>query len=360
MVSIFEYDQAKALRDAGHTVRIVSIDIRSIFYNRSYTPSTYTTDGIKTVALNFPLGRSTLSIKNLVLRKMAKKGYSLITQDGWKPEVIHAHFSLNGYAFSSIATTYNIPFVVTEHSSQVNKKNITRRHLKRAIEAYKGANVLIAVSSALASSIYYHTRRKALVIPNILDSSSFTSNIDNKKDTFMFVSTGNLIPLKNMDILLKAFSMLEDKTCSLVIFGQGKQKDNLEQLAKILKIDSRVTFKGHVPRGEMSQVYEKASCFVLPSSSETFGVAYIEAMAMGLPVIATRCGGPEDFVVDEVGVLIPKNDVDSLAQAMAKMIETASLYDPIFISTYVKERFSPHVVATQLTEIYQTLQPHDS
>ena len=107
--------------------------------------------------------------------------------------------------------------------------------------------------------------------------------------------------------LLHAFAALHGEP-RLIIFGDGPESGALRALCAELGLYSRVSFRGHCPREELAEAYAAADCFVLASRSETFGVAYIEAMAAGLPVIATRCGGPEDFVTEENGILIPVDD----------------------------------------------------
>ena len=92
---------------------------------------------------------------------------------------------------------------------------------------------------------------------------------------------------------------------------------------------------------------------MLASRSETFGVAYIEAMAAGLPVIATRCGGPEDFVTEENGILISVDDVQALTDAMEYMILHRNEYDSTKISENTRRQFAPETIAAQLTEIYK-------
>jgi len=124
---------------------------------------------------------------------------------------------------------------------------------------------------------------------------------------------------------------------------------------KSLRIEKNITFMGRRPREELAKVYSIANAFVLPSLSETFGVAYIEAMVSGLPVIATQCGGPEDFVTPQTGLLIPINNRKALTDAMIYMINHRLEYHGEIISTYALNRFSPENVASQLTEIYNNI-----
>ena len=99
----------------------------------------------------------------------------------------------------------------------------------------------------------------------------------------------------------------------------------------------------------------ESDCFVLASRRETFGVAYIEAMAMGLPVIATKCGGPEDFVTNENGILVPVDDIDKLKEALIKMHQNIDLYDREKISSSTRESFAPSTIAKHLIEVYKNV-----
>lgn len=100
--------------------------------------------------------------------------------------------------------------------------------------------------------------------------------------------------------------------------------------------------------GEM----EKSDCFILLSKAETFGMAYVEAMATGLPVIATRCGGPEEFVNKQNGVLVPINNIEVVVKAMIKMRDSAIKYDSRKISEYIIQKYSNSNIVTRLVEVY--------
>jgi glycosyltransferase involved in cell wall biosynthesis len=108
-------------------------------------------------------------------------------------------------------------------------------------------------------------------------------------------------------------------------------------------------------REQVRDYLQQVDVFVLPSLYETFGVVIIEALASGKPVIATKCGGPECVVTDLNGLLVPRNDVESLADALVKMKECLKLYDPSLIRQDCIDRFSAKEVTKQLEIIYQEI-----
>ena len=100
------------------------------------------------------------------------------------------------------------------------------------------------------------------------------------------------------------------------------------QLAGRLEIANHVEFLGELSRAAVKEAYGKAHAFVLPSLYETFGVVLIEALSMGLPLISTACGGPQDIVTQENGLLVPPNDPELLHKAMKQLMKNYHLYSP--------------------------------
>ena len=103
----------------------------------------------------------------------------------------------------------------------------------------------------------------------------------------------------------------------------------MQSIVGQLDLTQAVTFLGVKPRPQVAKILRhSADLLVLPSKAETFGCVLIEALATGLPVVATRCGGPEDIVThDALGELCPPDDVNALAQAMLRVIEKLPTYD---------------------------------
>jgi len=124
-------------------------------------------------------------------------------------------------------------------------------------------------------------------------------------------------------------------------------------MATDLGVRDSVTFHGRIEREDIVQLLHRSHLFVLPSLFENFSVATAEAIATGTPVVATRCGGPEDFVTDEVGLTVPPGDVTALTEAINWMLDHCREFDPAALSAYARARFSHEAVGRQLHEVYQ-------
>lgn len=354
----FIVDQASALKQAGHDVRIVSVDSRSLRKIRPHGLQRSIQRDIPSFFYSLPVG----PIHPLLCRPLciyaANKAIAAAVADGWTPDVVHAHFGDIAFAFARFAKKKGIPFVVTEHFSGMNQiQPPNHRVLELCRYSYLQADRLLAVGETLKGNIQKHTGYSATVVPNVLDSVFFTSchSATEPQPGFQFITAGHLIPRKNHEIVIKTFAKLPYPDARLVICGDGPLRQELETLAQTLNVQDRVCFLGNVSRELLAQKYHESSCFVLASRLETFGVVYIEAMACGLPVIATRCGGPEDFVTPENGCLIDCDSPDQLESAMKEAYLNRNRFSSHEISDFAYSRYSPDVIAYRLTEHYRDL-----
>ncbi len=352
----FELDQAKALKAAGCDVRIASLDLRSPRRRRPHGAKKFACEKMRCVTVSYYCSILPGTLEDKMGRKAAKKAYSLIYKDGWQPDVIHAHFTEIASAFADVAERSSAKFVITEHSSAMNRKDPDPKSLRQAKYSYPKADKVISVSSALAENLRANVGISPEVIGNMVDTKIFEGiSQGNSNGSFTFVSCGNLVEIKRFDVLLEAFSKLDDKTARLVIFGDGSEEAKLKELAKQLGISERVDFKGRQPREVIAKEYEHSDAFVLASRSETFGVAFLEAMCMGLPVVATKCGGVEDFVNGENGRLAQVADPGSLAREMQFMITNRSSFDSEKIKQDICRRFSSQSIAEKIIGLYNRL-----
>lgn len=357
MNGIFEFDQAKALVEAGHNVFYAAIDLRSLRRWRKWGIERKSIDGVNIYAINIPCGR----IPKIVLRKIAFFGlriiYNKIIKDYRKPDIMHAHFTFFSYIATKLKEETNIPLVITEHSSQINKENINNDLYSIAKIAYSKANALIAVSPYLAMMIFKNFNKESICIPNIVDLDMFEYKEKIERQIFNFVSVGNLIENKRMDLLIEAYYRVfgNNPRVTLSIFGQGPERKMLESLINKYGLNSQIKLMGLCTRERIAEQFKKSDCFVLVSKSETFGVAYVEALACGIPVIATRCGGPEMFVNANNGLMIDINDIEQLTEAMDYMYNHIDNYNRKDISMEIRKKFSAKVVATELTNLYRKI-----
>lgn len=353
---IFEFDQAKALKNYGHKVVYLSIDLRSIRRVRRFGKYWTNNDGIDILNISIPLGRVPQSLLNIIGVISLNIIYPELIRKQGKPNLIHAHFTDFGLISATLKRHLKVPLLITEHSSSINKININENIKRRAEKAYKNADCLITVSSLLSEMIQYHFNIKSVVVHNIVDVNNFKYIETKKRDLFTFVSVGGLIQRKGFDILINAFSRANFKVnVELKIIGNGPEYNSLQKQINSLGLSDQVKLLGFLNRNEISNIMQKSEVFVLSSRVETFGVVYIEAMAAGLPVIATKCGGPEDFVNEGNGLLVPVDDVDSLANALKVMYDTIDQYDKKNISNECKNIFSPTSISSQLTDIYHNI-----
>lgn len=206
----------------------------------------------------------------------------------------------------------------------------------------------------MANNIKKHTGYEVVIINNIVDTKIFKySNNSRENRAFTFISAGSLIYGKGMDILIKAFSTIKRKDVKLIIMGDGPKRNELSKLAEKLGCMNQIIFHGSYVRKDLSKFFKESDCFVLASRLETFGVVYIEALASGLPIIATKCGGPEIFTNETNGLLVPVEDIDSLAKAMEHMILNINRYNLEEISKYAYKEFSPNNIATKIFNLYK-------
>jgi glycosyltransferase involved in cell wall biosynthesis len=132
---------------------------------------------------------------------------------------------------------------------------------------------------------------------------------------------GRLDPIKNYDLLLKAFDKINSKNkIRLIIVGDGPERKHLENLKNKLSCRDRIVFMGE--RKNLNEILRWLDIFVLPSKNEGMSNTILEAMATGLPVIATKVGGNPELVSNNItGLLISNGDVEELRQAITYYLE---------------------------------------
>jgi glycosyltransferase involved in cell wall biosynthesis len=182
-----------------------------------------------------------------------------------------------------------------------------------------------------------------------------------ERERDLMVFAGQLVQGKGLDLLLEALTLAEHAV-RLVVAGDGPQEASFRALADRLQLGDTVDFVGRVPTEQLSDLYRRAACVVVPSRSpETFGLVGLEALAHGTPVVAADVGGMREWLIPgETGLLFPSGEVAHLAKAVNDM-----LADPVRARSMgargkalVAARFQPDAHADRLVHLFGSMVSH--
>ena len=169
---------------------------------------------------------------------------------------------------------------------------------------------------------YTNICNKMIIIPNAINPDATV--IKKRKSKNKIVAVGRLAAQKNYPMVIESFKkfIMKHPEYTLEIFGQGGEKEKLEQLVKEYRLDGKVFFRGYV--NDVTLQMSDAACFVMASNYEGMPNALIEAMCMGIPCVATDCdgGGVRELISNmENGIMVKKNDVAGMVEGMCKIVE---------------------------------------
>ena len=362
----FEKDQAEALAKLGHHVTYLGVDTRFRKHRRSLgmkhniinQVSIYILEFIPFALLFFIPKRLKEKFYTYLYYKIFKQA---IKQEG-VPDVLYAHYL--GYMKYALlfSKKYNIPAIGLEHWSKLAAKHIQPDMLSLAQQIYPQLNQLITVSNFLKNNIQRNIDVNNIqVVPNLL-GDEFTYQSNNTKHPLTIVSAGRLVPSKRFDLLIDAVHQIQTslpKEWKLLIIGGGDMKTALQEQINTLHLQEHIQLLGQQTKAEIVRLFQQSDIFALPSQMETFGVVYIEALACGLPIIATNCGGPSDIITKENGILIPNEDIEALKEAILHISNNLKDYNREAIAKDCQARFAPEVIAKRLTIIFEeTIKTH--
>jgi glycosyltransferase involved in cell wall biosynthesis len=272
-------------------------------------------------------------------------------------DLVHAHFVYP----DELARRWDVPLVVTEHAPWTGW--LERPGVRGpALAAAEYATRIIAVSSYVRETIVEYTGdgTRVDVIPNGVDGSLYRPNAD-ARDENLILYVGVINFNKGIDVLLEAMpDVIGRRSDARVELVGGSfyrdtrlQQEELEARASALGLGGRVSFVGHLSPREVAERMAASAVLVLPSRAESFGSVLIEALACGTPVVATRCGGPEDIVHPAVGKLVPKENAGALADALVEVMEDRDAYPSEALREDALRRFGWDVVVRRTLGAYQ-------
>ena len=190
---------------------------------------------------------------------------------------------------------------------------------------YERASVILGLSPHTSGRIagrWPTLAHKLRTVVYPADTDRFQPGAGPARPPYLLFTARIRDPRKNVNLLLRAFARVraEFPQIRLVIAGDDPLPAT-EKLAADLRLGEAITFAGRVPVSAFVELYQRAALFVFPSLQEGLGISVLDAMACGVPVISTRCGGPEGLIEDGVtGVLAPNNDEDAMARGIADLL----------------------------------------
>ena len=232
-------------------------------------------------------------------------------------ELAHAHYAVPaGDALRRAAA--RVPLLVSVHGGDVHGAHAGADTVRRTLAH---ARLVLANSAGTARRCVEHGARHTRVVHLGTDLPPDPAPVP---DVPTLVTVGNLIARKRHADVIEALALLGERRPALryVIVGDGPERERLRALAAARGVDDRVELRGRLPHAEAMSVAQSASLFVLPSVAEAFGVAYVEAMAAGVPAIGTRGeDGPEEIAAAGGGIeLVAPGDVRGLAERIDALL----------------------------------------
>ncbi len=267
----------------------------------------------------------------------------------FRPEVIYVHSGvMAGPAVHHVARRHHIPYVILEHRARffyAEADTLLGAFHESLIAAFQGAHRVAAVSSRLARAV---ERRAGLspsgvtVIPNPLPPTIRQPVSPTPPETFTFLTVGRPHPVKGWDIGLRAVQhLLRDVGRTFRWKVVGDEHGLFRQKIRAAGLQDVVTVLPFLSFSDLSEQYRRAHALLHPARHEAFGMTLIEALCHGLPVVATRSGGPEDIIRPGTNGFLADPSPAAVAEMMKAMMEKYAGFDPKGIARQAFETYRP-------------------
>ncbi|NPA33933.1 MAG: N-acetyl-alpha-D-glucosaminyl L-malate synthase BshA [Chlorobi bacterium] len=298
-----------------------------------------------------------------------------LTQD---LDLLHVHYAVPfaGAAYMTkqiLLQQHNkhLPYIVTSHGTDITLVGRDKSFAPVVQFGLYNADAITAVSKFLKSEMVKNFKipqQRIQVIYNFINTTQHNKEYCQKaqyldqwrrflapRNEFLICHISNFRPLKRIDILLKAFKQVIDNglNARLVLVGDGPERQNMELLARELKLEDKALFLG--VQEDIRDILCISDLFVLTSESESFGLVLLEAMAMGCPVVASNTGGIPEVVRDGIeGLLCPVNDTKAFADAIMKILTNPELHQKLVDNAIKRARdFDTSKIVPQYEQLYR-------
>jgi glycosyltransferase involved in cell wall biosynthesis len=296
-----------------------------------------------------------------------RKAFSLFlaSRNGRLPDLIHAHSLWGAYAALVIKKEWGIPFVYTEHLGKWTDAtySLPPHQLQQLLAIVETANLVTAVSNTLAQRMRkICSNESILVTPNMVDTDFFTPLVsyDDKQPntTFHIISIGDPWHTKGLDLLIEAVGIAQQQTkvrLLLTLVDKIPKRQHLYPLIKKHQLENQVKFAGRLERDALRDLLQQQDVLVSASRRESFGLTMVEAMACGVPVVATKTAGALDIINSENSILVDTNDSQALADGILALLQLPNSYPPQELAAYAHRKYGRQAFCERWLNHYETI-----
>jgi glycosyltransferase involved in cell wall biosynthesis len=352
---LFCREQARAAA-LGNDVRVLAFTPEPMSGRRLFRTWEDPAEAPPTLRLVYrrPRLRPAAMATQLIGMRAVLRGFA---RSGWRPDVIHAHVFEAGFPAVLLGRRLGCPVVVSEHFTAFQRGLVRGSDRRLARYCFRRADLVCPVSESLRRELEaVEPRGRYRVVPNVVDTETFHPGDGGRRPGLLrLLNVAALAPKKRHEDLLDALARLRERgvAATLDVIGEGERLGPLQQQAAWLGLGDAVRFLGPRPPAEVAEAMRAADVFVLPSRFENLPVVLLEAMATGLPVVATTVGGVPEIVDEAAGALVPAGDVAALADGIAAV--AARDFDAAALARRARERYGMEAIGELWDGIYAEL-----
>jgi glycosyltransferase involved in cell wall biosynthesis len=317
--------------------------------------------GFNTYLCFYPKQKRKLKAYNYFMRAHERCWKKMVEEEG-VPNMVHLHMLFRNYiAYTKIYRKYIPQYMLTEqwsgylHGSYESLGFYRKTFYKKA---FANAYFVTAVSNRLSAALkkYFTIQNPIIILPNIAEVAPKIKPV--AENEFRILVVADLVDqVKNITGVIEALKNANiAKKIHFTLVGDGDDRDLIHKKAAELDTEKcTVNLMGRLENPAVLEVMQQNHILITNSRHETFSMVTAEALLAGMPVICTRCGGPEEFVDETNGILIDVDDTKALTGAIEKMSLSYASYSPQQLSYPVLQKFGIQAIAAQLQNIYERI-----
>ena len=290
-----------------------------------------------------------------------------LRRTGWAPDLIHAHEYEAGRTALMLSRPARAPVVVSEHWSGFAVGTLPAHDRDRARRVFERAAVVCPVSHDLGQRLRQIAPvARFVTVPNAVDTAIFRPDGDaatrqKRGRPLRLVTVASLVEVKGHRFLLEALALLaHDHDVELDLVGDGPLKNEIADQARSLGLNGRLRLHGAQPRSAVAARLREADVFVLPSLWENMPCALLEALACGLPAVATHVGDIPKLIDADAGVVVAPRSAQELAKGIAEVAARLDRFDRAEQDSRAEAAYGFAAVGRRWTEVYTTASARSS